>query len=370
MRVIVVGGGVIGLACAWRLAEASHDVVLIDDHRRGAASLHGAGMLAPVTEAHFGEEPLLALNLESARQWARFADDVERASGRSVGFRTDGTLLVARTADDLRLLDELSAFQRDLGLDAERLRQAACRELEPMLSPRVTGGVFVRSDYSVQTRSLTAALRLAALKQGVELHSGTVTRVTGDTRVDGVIVSDDRLPADAVVVCAGAWAEAIEGLGDAVPVRPVKGQIARLQAPPGAPVITRTVRGLVNHRAIYMVPRLDGRIVVGATVEEKGFDDTVTAGPLADLLADAAEIVPGVAELVVLETTAGLRPATPDNAPLLGPGSLPGVVFATGHFRNGILLAPVTAQSVVSAVAGEPPPAVAAPFAPQRFGTA
>jgi glycine oxidase len=371
---LVVGGGVIGLAVAWRLAQRGGSVTVVDDDPAGGASKAAAGMLAPVTEAHFGEEALTALNLESARRWPSFAAEVEDASGSTVGYRTEGTLAVAFDDDDLRMLTELRAYHERLGLPGERLRGRECRALEPLLSPRIRGGILVESDHQVNTRALTAALLTAAERAGVALVRRRVARLdvdgSGGRAVGVTLESGDELRAPVTVLAAGCWSATLPGLPPEVrpPVRPVKGQILRLAASdPAAPRMRCTVRGLRRGRSIYAVPRVDGRVVVGATVEEKGWDTTVTAGAVRELLEDATEVLPALAELELVETLARLRPGSPDNGPILGASALPGLVVATGHYRNGILLTPITADVVADAVLGEPLPAVVAPFRAERF---
>ena len=376
---LIVGGGVIGLGVAWRLAQRGLSVTVVDDDPAGGASRAAAGMLAPVTEAHFGEEAITALNLESARRWPAFAAEVEEASGTSVGYRSEGTLQVAFDDDDLAVLTELRAYQERLGLAGQRLRGRECRALEPLLSPLIRGGIFVESDHQVETRALTAALLVAAGRAGIQLVRGRAARldVDGDgadgleRRAVGVTLeSGHRVVAPVTVLAAGCWSAGLPGLPPEVrpPVRPVKGQILRLRpADPTAPRMSCTVRGIRRGRSIYAVPRGDGRVVVGATCEEKGWDTTVTAGAVRELLEDVTEVVPALGELELAETLARLRPGTPDNGPILGPSALAGLMLATGHYRNGVLLTPLTADAVADAVVGEPMPAVAEPFTAARF---
>ena len=361
MKVVVLGGGVIGLSIAWRAAVAGVDTTVIDPEPGRGASGVAAGMLAPVTEVHYGEEALLALNLASARRYPDFVADLEEAAGVSTGYRPSGTVSVARDADDLAALEELVGYQRGLGLDVERLRSRELRRLEPGLAPGIRGGAMVAGDHQVDPRRLVAALLTACRRAGVGFHRERGRCVDGRSVAleSGVLVE-----ADAVVVAAGAWSAAVANLAPFLtpPVRPVKGQILRLRGR-GEPPIRRNVRGA----EVYLVPRADGEVVVGATVEERGFDTEVTGGAVHELLRAAIELVPDVAELALVETAAGLRPGTPDNAPLLGATAIEGLVLATGHFRNGILLAPVTADAVVDLLATGEVPAGMAPFSPRRF---
>ncbi|HZD01720.1 MAG TPA: glycine oxidase ThiO [Actinomycetes bacterium] len=367
--VVVVGGGAIGLGIAWRAALAGLRVVVVDDAPGQGASWAAAGMLAPVTEIHYGEQELLRLNLAAAERWPTFAAELQEYAGASVGYRRCGTLIVARDADDNAALDDLYRFQRGLGLHVERLRGRECRRLEPGLSPSIRGGIMAPGDHQVDNRALVAALLTACDRAGVLRRSGRVVagRVEHD-RVRGVVLAGgETLDASTVVLAAGCWSGTLGGLppGALPPVRPVKGQLLHLRGPAEQPLCQRNVRGL----EVYVVPRDDGRVVVGATVEEQGFNTTVTAGAVHDLLRAALELLPEVAELELVETVAGLRPGSPDNAPLLGPSQLDGLVIAAGHYRNGILLTPVTADAVAELlVTGLVPEAIAA-FSPRRFAT-
>jgi glycine oxidase len=375
---LIVGGGIIGLSIAWRLAQRGQAVTVVDDDPAGGASRAAAGMLAPITEAHFGEEILTALNLESARRWPAFAAEVEEASGASVGYRSEGTLAVAFDDDDLAMLTELRAYHERLGLPGQRLRGRECRALEPLLSPLIRGGLFVESDHQVETRALTAALVTAARRSGVSFAGERAERLdldAGGGRAVGVTLSSGvTVRAPVTVLAAGCWSATLPGLPPEArpPVRPVKGQILRLgPADATAPKLSCTIRGIRRGRSIYAVPRGDGRVVVGATVEEKGWDTAVTAGAVRELLEDVTEVVPALGELELVETLARLRPGTPDNGPILGPSPvLSRLVLATGHYRNGVLLAPLTADAVADAVEGRPLPAVAEPFSPNRFAGA
>jgi glycine oxidase len=365
--VVVVGGGVIGLAVAWRAAGAGMTVTVVDETPGQGASWAAAGMLAPVTEVHYGERALLDLNLAAADRWPAFAAEVEEASGHPVGYRPGGTLAVARDADDNAALEDLYQFQLRCGLEVERLRSRECRQLEPGLAPGIRGGVLAAGDHQVDNRALVQALLIACRRAGVRLLEGRVAELATDgDRVTGVVVAGGaRLPAEAVVLAAGCWSGGLGGLAAEAlpPVRPVKGQLLYLRGSAGEPLCSRNVRGL----EVYVVPRGDGRVVVGATVEEQGFDTRVTAGAVHDLLRAALELLPDVAELELLETVVGLRPGSPDNAPMLGPAGPQGLVVATGHYRNGILLTPVTADAIAELLATGRVPDLIAPFAPGRF---
>ena len=366
----VVGGGVIGLAVAWRAASAGLRVTVVDPAPGGGASWAAAGMLAPVTEVHYGEQALLRLNLAAAARWPGFAAELEEAAGRPVGYLACGTLSVARDPDDLAVIDDLYRFQQGLGLEVERLRSRECRSLEPGLAPGVRGGVLVPGDHQVDNRALVGALLAAAARAGVVLRPATARglRVAGG-RVRGLVLDGgEALAAGTVVLAAGGWSGALDGLDPALlpPVRPVKGQLLHLRGPASEPLARRNVRGL----EAYVVPRADGRVVVGATVEEQGFDQRVTAGAVHHLLRAAAELLPDVDELELTETAVGLRPGSPDNAPLLGETGLDGLVVATGHYRNGILLTPVTAEAITELLLDGRTPEAIAPFSPRRFDRA
>jgi glycine oxidase len=366
VRITIVGGGAIGLATAWRAAQAGHAVTVVDPQPGRAASWAAAGMLAPVTEAHYGEEALLALNLAGSLRWPAFAQELADASGVDPGYRRCGALTVARYLDDQAALAELFAFQQRLGLTVERLTASQVRALEPSLSPRIRGGLSAPDDHQVDNRALISALLAAGRHAGVSFDARAVAAVRcSEGRVQGVTTVDgEHSSSDAVVVAAGAGAGGLDGLPPGVmpPLRPVKGQLLHLRGAPAACPRMGVVRGL----EVYVVSRGDGRVVVGATMEERGADATVTAGGVMELLRAAWELLPGIAELELVETTAGLRPATPDNAPAVGPTEIHGLHLAVGHFRNGILLTPITADSVVAGLEG-PLPDVMAPFTPARF---
>ncbi|MEE1942452.1 glycine oxidase ThiO [Streptomyces sp. TRM 70361] len=372
MRVVIIGGGVIGLVTAWRTAQRGARVTVVDPAPGGGAARVAAGMLAAVTELHYGEEALLALNLTSARRYPEFTAELSEASGQETGYRTCGTLAVALDADDRAHLRELHALHRRCGLDSAWLTGRECRRLEPMLAPGVRGGLRVDGDHQVDPRRLTAALLTACERAGVDFvrrRAGRLT-VTGD-RAAGVALEDGtEVAADRVVLAAGSESGRLAGVPGEVlpPVRPVKGQILRLRVPPVyAPFLSRTVRALVRGGHVYLVPRADGELVLGATSEEQGWDTTVTAGGVYELLRDAHELVPGITELPLVETLAGLRPGSPDNAPLLGPTALPGLHLATGHHRNGVLLAPVTGDALARVLTDGGIPGEIRPFSPRRF---
>jgi glycine oxidase len=378
-RVLVVGGGVIGLSCAWRLAEAGHEVTLVaPDPGRDGASWVAAGMLAPVTEVQFGEAPLTGLLREGAALWKEFATSLERASGHDVGYDESGTLTVALDTSDRAALDQLLAYQHSLGCTAHRRTASECRALVPSLIPTLRGGIEVPGDHHVDNRALLGALVQACRTKAVRFVPLTVEVVaaggSGPTGGSGpsVDLSDgSRLGSDYLLLAAGTGTPHIGGLDAAgLPeIRPVKGHILRLgpaDGRTGPPLLPRTVRALVHGRSIYLVPRPDRTLVVGATMEERGTDLGVRAGAVHELLCDARAVVPGIDELELLEAGTGLRPATPDNTPVVGWTALAGVALASGHFRNGMLLAPLTAASVVDLFGAGAAPGVAQGAAQER----
>ena len=319
---LVIGGGLIGLSVAWRAAQRGARVAVAEMGRIGSGASHvAAGMLAPVAEVEFGDtgRQLLDLSLRSLERWPAFAEEL------GVGLRF-GSLLVARDGDEAEALERELAFRRELGLGVERLRPSEARRREPALAPALRLALDVPGDASVDPRRVVDALIAACRAAGVELREGE--------RVDAL--PDDGTQ---VVVATGAWtAQLLPG----VPVRPVKGQLLRLRDPRGPGLVERVLR----FEGGYLVPRDDGAYVLGATMEERGFDTTVTAGGVYELLRDAHELVPGLSELVIEEALAGLRPGTPDNLPIVEERD--GVLVATGHGRNGVLLAPLTAELVVA----------------------
>ncbi len=375
----VLGGGIVGLSVAWRARLSGTSVVLLERDELGGGATHvAAGMLAPVAEAEFGEagRRVLELGVRSAGMWPVFAAELEQASGIDVGLRRTGTLVVARDDDEARELERQLAFRESLGLRAMRLRASEAREREPALAPTVRLALEAPDDHSVDPRRVVAALRRACELEGVlvcehrHVHSlqldadakrvvgvrvsrpwaGDVEEIGsagGDVLEDGACES---IYARDVVVAMGAWSGGLGGLpeGAGVPVRPVKGQIMRLRDPAGPGLLQRVVR----FEGGYLVPRGDGHYVLGATMEERGFEPCATAGGVYELLRDGRELVPGISELRIEELGVGYRPGTPDNAPVIGSGALQGLTWATGHHRNGILLAPLTAELVTRSLLG------------------
>lgn len=358
---IVVGGGVIGLSAAWRASVAGLSVVLLEREALGAgASSVAAGMLAPVAETEFGPagREVLDLGLRSAEMWPSFAAELTSASGIEVPIYSAGTLLVARDADEARELDRQIQLRDSLGLPTRRLRPSEAREMEPALAPTVRLALEVPNDHSVDPRVVLAALRVACERAGATLMEGREVREVlsepAGERVSGVLLGDgQRLHARSVLLALGAWTSQIDGLpeGERPEVRPVKGQIMRLRDPAGPGMLQRVLR----YEGGYVVPRGDGRYVLGATVEEQGFNPHPTAGGIHDLLREAWELLPGISELEIEEIAVSFRPGSPDNLPRVGPGGVQGLIWATGHYRNGVLLSPITAELVLQALRSEAP---------------
>jgi glycine oxidase len=368
---IVIGAGVVGLSCAWRCAQAGLSVLVLERDEPGAgASGVAAGMLAPVTEASFGEEALLELNLAARRQWPAFAAELEEATALPTGYVDSGGLVVAADRDDAEELRRLHAFQVELGLDAEWLGPRAARRLEPALSPRIGGAIHAPQDGHVDPVAVIHALGVAITTAGGELCTGVEVvgiDVAGGA-VQGVRTAEgEEVAARAVVVAAGAWSSqgglAVEASAPAI--RPVKGQLLELRVRRGR---RPPARRIVRTPRCYLVTRSDGRVVLGATQEEQGFDTTVTADGVYRLLEAAWEVLPDVGELELVEARAGLRPGTQDNSPAIGEGGPSGLLWATGHHRNGIMLAPLTGRAIAATLTGGDFPVELEPFRPQRFG--
>ena len=368
--VVVVGAGAVGLAVAWRAAQRGLGVTVLE--RAGVSgagtSAVAAGMLAPISETIATELPLMRLGLAAVNAYPEFVEELGDASGMDPGYLRCGTLLAARDADEAEALGRELALRESLGLAVHRLRSSEARRLEPALAPTLRLALEIPDDHAIDPRKLTAALAQAVTTAGGTLRTGVMVGEVSmaDGRVRGVRLTDgEHVAGEHVVVAAGVWTEAVRGLpaNARVPIHPVKGQILRLHDPAGPGLLTRVLRTTGG----YLVPRGDGRYVLGATMEERGFDTTVTAGGALELLRNAFELLPSVTELVIDELSAGLRPATPDNAPAIGPGSIPGLHWAVGHYRHGILLTPITAELVLGALTGNRADAIPDEFAPTRF---
>jgi glycine oxidase len=367
--VAIIGAGVIGLGIAWRLAARGAAVMVFDKGAAGAGASHAAaGMLAACAEAEPGEDALVTLGRESQARWPAFAAELEQVSGVDVGLRSEGTLVLALTADDQARLNHQLVFQQQLGLPLQWISAAETRRREPHLAGKLAGAVFSPEDTQVDNRKLSAGLRIAAESAGAAIHEHRpVSAISSHAgRVDGVVLADGtKIAAEVVVLAAGAWSRSIAGVPADLrpPVRPIKGQMLALRMDAAAPLLNHVVWA----PGAYLVPRRDGRLIIGATVEEKGYDTALTAGGLLTLLEAAWRAVPAVEELPIDEMWVGHRPGSRDDAPILGAGPLEGLIYATGHHRNGILLTPITADAIGRLVLDGAAEAVIRPFGIERF---
>jgi glycine oxidase len=365
--VVVVGGGAIGLCCAWRAAQRGARVVVLDRAQPPAGATRvAAGMLAPIGELAFGEPELLRMTLAASEVYPAFVAELEAVSGMSTGYMRQGALHIALDRDEAAELRRVHDLQRSLGLSSEWLAPRHCRELEPGLTPSFNGGVHAPDEAVVDPRKLSEALLVALAEEGAEVRAEVeVTEALLDgERIEGVRTGGGEvLRAGAVVLACGAWSGAAGWLPERArpPVRPIKGQILELRTLDGEQPCER----IVASERVYLAPRPDGRLIVGATTEERGFDTTVTAGGVHELLREAYRLLPDVAEMELVAAMAGLRPGTPDNLPLIGPGQLERLILACGHHRNGILLAPSTAKAVAALLDDD---LVSSPLVP-RTGT-
>ncbi|NDE89665.1 MAG: glycine oxidase ThiO [Alphaproteobacteria bacterium] len=364
----IIGGGVAGLAIAWRLAQKNIRVVLFDKSEIGrGASWAAAGMLAAVIEAEPGEDVLIPFVLQSQTMWPNFAAELQHYTGCDVGYRETGTLFIAPERDDEGQLKQRYDFLKARNLPVEWLDRATLRKREPFLSPRVTYGFYSGQDHQVDNRALVDALHAACKKAGVELHAHADVqdiKISND-RITHLIVNGESIAVDDVLLAAGAWSGAINGLLQNVlpPVFPIKGQLLALQMDMRLPLL----KHVMWTPQVYLVPRGDGRLIVGATVEDKGFDSTLTAGGILHLLRETWEALPGIEELPLIESWAGFRPTSRDDAPILGPSSIKNLSFATGQHRHGILMTPLLAATICEYISEGTLPQIAAPFTVARF---
>ncbi len=366
----VVGGGLAGLICAWRAADAGLDVVVCDSPRRPAAAMVAAGMIAPLGEASWGEDATLEAALAAAADWPEFARLLEAAAELAVPYRRCGALHVALDRDEAAELERRSEFHGRRGLASRRLLGSECRSIEPGLAPGVSAGISADQEAEVDPRALLAALAAAASSAGARIAAAEVSRIDAGAGRVRILTGDGRsFEAGRVAICAGAWAGADGLLPEAqrLPVRPLRGEVLRLRAPAGALPCERIIVG----ERFYLVPRLSGEVVLGASTEERGFDLRVTAGGVHELLRECYRALPEIAELELVEAAAGLRPGSPDNAPIFGalPGAegAPGPLVAAGLHRHGILFAPLLARGFDALLAAEPLPLELDPFGPGRY---
>lgn len=368
--VIVVGAGIIGTAVAWRCSQRGLRVTVVDAEGRRGAWHAAAGLLAPITELHYAETDLLRLNLTSLARYQPFVDELTDITGMPTGYRECGTLAVAWDGADLRALQDIHAFGAGLGMNASMLHARDLRAVEPALAAGLPGGLLATDDHQVDPRLLHSALTAAATRGGVQFRTGQARIDIRNERAAGVTLDgSDVLSSQTVVLAAGAWSAQALPAEFAPHVRPVKGQTLRLRLP-GEPRLSHNLRATVKGSPVYLVPRADGQIVVGASSEDVGFDDTSRAGAVYELLRDAQSIFPELGEASLEEITTGLRPGTPDNAPLIGPSGLEGLIHATGHYRNGVLLSPVTADAVAELLTTGAMSEQLEPFTPTRMAVA
>jgi glycine oxidase len=363
--VVVVGGGVIGCSVARRAALGGLSVVVVERLRPGAeASSAAAGMLSPLAEAS-GPGAFLDLLLRARRDYPAFAERLQGETGTDVAYSAAGTLYLALREEDDAELHERLHWQGAAGLPVERLSAEEARALEPAITPAVRWALRFPGDHQVNAARLSVAMWSAAARAGAAFRLGEeVASVVRDgDRVSGVeLVGGERIAAGSVVLAGGSWAGRLGGLPRALPVEPVMGQLVAIEAVPP------TFRHVVDSPRCYLVPRTDGRLVVGATAEHVGFRKQVTPAGVVRLLSAAMEVAPSLADAPLADTWAGLRPGTPDGLPILGRDpDLPNLVYATGHYRNGILLAPITGEIVGGLLLGEEPPVDLAPFSIARF---
>ena len=363
----VIGGGVIGLSVGWQLLRRGVPVVLFERDKAGrAASWAAAGMLAPHSEVGFEEEEFLRLGIESLREFPRFVDELAEDAGRRVSLDDRGTMIVGFHRDDTERIRRLYEFREDLGLPVKWLPGTAGREIEPLLSPKITAAIWLPDDCQINNRDLIDALRDAFVARGGDLREDTPARsvVIEDNRALAVRTDADEVAASSVIVAAGCWSGLIAGIPDALkpPVRPVKGQIVSLRM-----IGEFEFKHVVRAPDAYLLPKNDGRLLVGATQEEMGFDVTPTAGPVMRLLERGWEAIPSIYDLAIDSIDVGLRPGSRDNEPLIGPTEISDLYFATGHHRHGILLAPVTAYALCDMIIDGRTSELLAPFHPSRF---
>ena len=363
MKVIVIGGGIMGMSIALELRrEAEIEVTVLERSIPGAeASSAAAGMLAPQFEAS-APGPMMDLCLLSRMAWRKWAAELQERAGVDVSYLPCGGLQVAFTEDEVHALDAKIAWQTAVGLRAQLLTGDELKAREPRLNPKALAAADFPDDHQVDPRKLMRALAVAASRAGVSFRSGTVrSLVEKDGAITGVDLEGERLEADLVVLAAGAWSGLVAGAEvDPARVKPVRGQMMELQL--RAPLFSR----LLKSASGYVVPRADGAVLVGSMMEMVGFDKNVTAEGLSKLLAAALQLVPELAQASLTSTWAGLRPWTDDQLPFLGEGPRPGLLLATGHFRNGILLAPITARLLGQVVRREKPSVDLRPFRYRR----
>lgn len=368
-RILIAGGGVVGLALGWQLLRRDFSVEIFEKGQAGhGASWAAAGMLAPYTEGGYEDQELTAFSAESLRLYPKFLEELEQDSGQSVSLQTEGTLVVALDRDEAERLQRFFDFRVKQNLPVQWLGAEEARGIEPFLSPNLLAAVSIPSDVQIDPRELVSALRIAFQRCGGKLHEFTAVKKVRleNEKISGLEIQDDEqnvIDADAVVIAAGCRSNQIEGLPEEnrPRVRPVKGQILRMRAENSC-----QISHVIRRWHHYLVPKPGGRILVGTTSEEMGFDDSPTCGPIMDMLNAAFEMTPGIYDCVLEEIQVGLRPGSFDKHPILGASAIPNLYYACGHYRSGILLAPVTAYEMANLMATGEAPKLAA-FSPNRF---
>jgi glycine oxidase len=367
--VLVIGAGVVGLGVGWELRCRGLDVTVLERGEPGSgASRASGGMLGPIAEAQIEEPELVTFGLESLGMYPAFVERLEADAAAACGFRPEGTLLVAVTRDHRSELEHLEETFRSKGLTATPLTSREVLEREPYLSRRVLSGLFVKEDQRIEPRALVDCLARAFLSRGGVLETGVrvdaVSATAGRAGAVHAVRSDGRemeVECSRVVVAAGAWAW--EGIDLPLPdpgLRPVKGQLLRLRGP-------GLLKQVVRSPDIYLIPQLDGDLLVGATMEEMGFDLTASAGGTLDLLRFGWQVLPAIYDMELSETSVGLRPAMDDHLPVISPAGIDGMYLAVGHFRKGILLAPATSRYLADWIETGTRPASLEPFGIERF---
>jgi len=361
--VIVIGGGAIGLSIAREVAARGGTVLVLDRGMAGEpSSWAAAGMLAPQSEAEH-PDPLFHLCVASLHMYRAWADHLREQTGIDPEYADPGLLFLAATEHALEALKSRLAWQRSAGFSAELLAPEDLYRLEPGITLPVVGAALMPGEHHITPRRLLKALRSACTARGVEIRSGIRVQelMVAQNRVEGVRAGNETISGRTVIVSSGAWSGEIAGLRPRLPVSPRKGQILSLSMPGAA------FRRMIRWENAYFVPRRDGELVVGATNEDAGFDRNLTPSAVGRLLTQAQQISSHTGAYPIIEMWTGLRPATPDGLPVIGRGSIEGLIYATGHYRNGILLAPVTASIVASLVENQMPAIPLEPFAPSRF---
>ncbi len=362
-----MGGGVIGLGIAWRLARRGAAVEVFDRETAGrGASWVAAGMLAPLSEVGFEDEGFLELGRESLRLYPRFLEELKEDAGVEVRLDTKGTLNIGLDRDDAERLRRLCEFREHLGLPVKWLSGTEAREIEPLVSPRTSSAIWIPDDHQVDNRGLLEALKKALTNCGGRLHENRpVEEVVSEAgRAKGVRTGEGEVEAACVVIAAGCRSKQVGGIpkGLLPPVRPVKGQIITLQEDP-----LYSLDHVIRAPDAYLVPKGDGRIILGASEEDMGFDTSITAGAVYKLLERGWEAVPSIYDMPIQEIVAGLRPGSRDHDPIVGKTTMEGLYYATGHYRHGILLAPATALEVSALILEGRSSDLFAPFGPTRF---